>query len=162
MSVSIIFLALLFCVSFYGIFASFNRLVRTNIGLVVAFMGTGVIYIFDIVLNNRFIADFIDSLYIRIYPEFLNSVESFAILFYMFLFLLFYLIARLIIHFTLVGTNPTYKPSYLKYLHSFNLIAFLIMLFAIISLVIPYTKEYFNIPFGFMEKFFEAIYGWVI
>lgn len=160
MNVSIIFLAVLLCIEFYGLFASYNRLIRTNIGFLVAFASIIIFYALEIPTNNRYFTSLITDLYV-VSPSF-TSLESFIILFYLAIFILFYVLTRVILHFCCVGKSPSYHPRHRKYVHIINSIGFLVFAFGFTSLIVPYFHDYFNMPNGFMESYFALIYGWML
>ncbi len=162
MSASIIFIGIFICFSFYGIFSSFNRLVKANISLLISFIITALLYCFDKFLNNGEILLALTDLHIRIYPSYLRSLESFVALLYFLFFSITYIITRLILHGVMVGINPSFKPLSVKVFHVVFIFTFLCQLFFILTLIVPYAKDYFEIPSGFMEKYFNYFYGWML
>jgi len=161
MNVSIIFIAVLFCILLYGLFASYNRLIRTNIGLLAAFSSIIIFYAIEIPTGNRYFTSLIGDLYIMA-PNFFASFESFIILFYLAVFILAYIITRMILHFCCVGKSPSYHPKHRKYVHIINSIGFLAFALGLTSMIVPYFHDYFNMPNGFMESYFALIYRWML
>ncbi|HBD06030.1 MAG TPA: hypothetical protein DCY93_01290 [Firmicutes bacterium] len=159
MNVSIIFIAALLCIVFYGLFASYNRLIRTNIGFLVSFASIIIFYAVEILSGNRYFTSLITDLYV-VSP--FASLESFIILFYLAVFILAYIVTRLILHFCCVGKSPSYHPKHRKYIHIINSLGFLAFAFGLTSLIVPYFHDYFNMPNGFMESYFALIYGWML
>ncbi len=160
MNVSIIFLAVLFCIVLYGLFASYNRLIRTNIGLLAAFSSVIIFYACEILTGNKYFTNLIGNLYIM--SKNFASFESFIILFYLAVFILVYILTRVILHFCCVGKSPSYHPKHRKYIHIINNIGFLVFAFGLTSLIVPYFHDYFDMPNGFMESYFDLIYGWML
>lgn len=167
MTSSIIFLIIFGLLSLGSFFTSYNRLLRSNIASFIALFLITTIYVIDKYVLSLSIYQFLSTLFSSIFSFLLmsfdlNEHEKALLLWAVFILLLYltiYGLVRIILHYTMVGRNPTLpKRKRERVVQSFNIVFSLIASIMVSGFISIFSRDVLGINFGFLNTVFEYFY----
>lgn len=162
MNATILFAAIYIFFLLIAIFSSYNHMVRANISLTIGAIVVIILYLLDgRVFNNslRFLCyDFSNSTTNPIITNlFDNEIASLGAIFTL-IFTVSYFLTRILLHYTLVGTNPSIKASRgLKTLYGLNICYYLLICFVLTTLFATFLLYFLDLKPGSFSSLFRFI-----